>query len=57
MKFWDTSAILPLLLEEKNSRAILGLLHADPDVIVWCLCEVEIESGISSRMREGLSRR
>ena len=56
MKFWDTSAIHPLLLEEKNSEAILGLLHADPDVIVWCLCEVEIESGISRRMREGLSR-
>ena len=56
MKFWDTSAILPLLLEEKNSEAILGLLHADPDVIVWCLCEVEIESGISHRMREGFSR-
>ena len=56
MKFWDTSAILPLLLEETNTGAILELLHADPDVIVWCLSEVEIESGISRRVREGLPR-
>lgn len=55
MKFWDTSAILPLLLEEKNSEAILELVHADPAVIVWCLSEVEIESGIARRMPEGLS--
>ena len=55
MKFWDSSAILPLLLEEKISAPLLGLLHADPAVIVWCLSEVEIESGIARRMREGLA--
>ncbi len=56
MKFWDSSALLPLLLEEKNSATILGLLHADPAAIVWCLSEVEIESGIARRMREGLAK-
>lgn len=54
MKFWDSSAVVPLLLEENRSKAILELLRADPAVIVWCLCEMEIESAIARRMREGL---
>ena len=56
MNFWDSSAVVPLLVEEKRSAAILKLLHADPAVIVWCLSEVEIESAIVRRVREGLPR-
>jgi predicted nucleic acid-binding protein len=54
VNFWDSSAVVPLLLEENRSTAILKLLRADPAVIVWCLCEVEIESAIARRVREGL---
>ena len=57
MKFWDSSAVLPLLIEEGRSADILEFLHQDPVLVVWCLCEVEIESAISRRIREGLSRR
>lgn len=56
MKFWDSSAILPLLLEEDRSAAILKILRADPGVIVWCLSEVEIESAIALRVREGMTK-
>jgi hypothetical protein len=54
MKFWDSSALLALLLEERRSAAVLAILHNDPDAAVWCLTEVEIESGLAGRCREGL---
>ncbi len=57
MNFWDSSAILPLLLEEERSAAILKILHADPGVVVWCLSEVEIESAIARRVREGMPKK
>lgn len=55
MKYWDSSALMPLLLEERRSGAMLALLHADPLVIVWCLSQAEIESALARRVREGLS--
>jgi hypothetical protein len=54
MRFWDSSALLALLLEEQRSSPVLALLHEDPQIAVWCLTEVEMESGIARRLREGL---
>jgi uncharacterized protein len=54
MKFWDSSAILALLLRERRSAETLALLRDDPSLTVWCLCRVEIASGIARRRREGL---
>ena len=55
MRFWDTSAILPILFEEASSKAILALYRADADLTVWCLTDVEIAASIARRSREGLS--
>ncbi len=57
MNFWDSSAILPLLLDEERSSAALKILHGDLGMIVWCLCEVEFESAISRRVREGMTKK
>jgi hypothetical protein len=57
MKFWDTSALLSLLLEERHSAVVEALLRDDAGVAVWCLTEVEIESGLSRRVRQGLARK
>jgi predicted nucleic acid-binding protein len=57
MKFWDSSAIVPLLVQEVNSPSMQELVCQDPDLIVWYGTRVELESAINRRLREGsLSR-
>jgi hypothetical protein len=54
MKFWDSSAIFPLLLEEMGSSNVIGLYEDDPEQTVWCLTEVELTSALARRIREGM---
>lgn len=54
MKFWDSSAVLALLLKEKGSSETLKVYREDPDQTVWCLTEVEVASALSRRLREGM---
>lgn len=54
MKFWDSSAVLALLLKEKGSSEALKVYREDPDQTVWCLTEVEVASALSRRVREGM---
>lgn len=56
MKYWDTSAILPLLIEEKQTGAIEPVYREDPAQTVWCLTDVEIGAALSRRSREGLAQ-
>ncbi len=53
MRFWDASAIVPLLVNETGSPAIETLFREDPGQVVWCLTEVEISSALARRDREG----
>lgn len=53
MIFWDSSALVPLLLEEPDSERRRTLLRADPGVAVWWGTPVECESAIQRRTREG----
>ena len=53
VRFWDSSAIVPLVLEEAGSAEVLRLLQEDSDLIVWCLAEVEVSSALARRQREG----
>lgn len=53
MKYWDSSAILPLLLEEPRTSAVQALYEEDPILSVWCLTEVEVASALARRSREG----
>lgn len=53
MKFWDSSAILPLLVEEPQSLAREELLGADPEMAAWFSTPVECCSALMRRMREG----
>lgn len=53
MRFWDSSAILPLILDEDQREALLKLLEDDPVVLVWWAASVECASAISRREREG----
>lgn len=53
MIFWDSSALVALLVTEPNSSARLLQLQADPQMAVWWSTPVEIESAIQRRLREG----
>ncbi len=54
MKFWDTSAVVPLLLEEPGRERALSLLRADPVVWVWWGTPIEAVSAVARHEREGL---
>ena len=54
MKFWDSSAIIPLCLKEKMSEAMKGLLKNDEDIVVWWSTRIECLSALSRRQREGV---
>jgi uncharacterized protein len=53
VKFWDSSALVPLLLEEELTAAIRKLFLGEPGVIVWWGTAVECASAVSRLEREG----
>ena len=53
MKFWDSSAIVPLVVQENETEAMRALLRADRDVVVWALTGVEVISALWRRARSG----
>lgn len=55
MRFWDASAIVPLVFGEPGSELIKALYDRDRPQTVWCLTGVEVASALARRAREGLS--
>ncbi len=53
MKFWDSSAIVPLLVPEQESKALGVLLEKDPDLLVWTLTPTEVLSALFRKLRLG----
>lgn len=53
MKFWDSSAVIPVLFEEAASGTVRNLLAADRLMHVWWGTELECVSAIARREREG----
>jgi len=54
MIFWDSSALVALIMEEPASKRRLRQLQEDPVILVWWGTPVECESAIQRRLREGL---
>src|SRR6185437_222914 len=54
MRFWDASAIMPLLVAEPTRERLIALLDEDPEVLAWWGTPVEIASALARREREGL---
>lgn len=52
MRFWDSSAITPLLVGEADSSQREDQLRDDPELLVWFGTPAEIESAICRRERE-----
>jgi uncharacterized protein len=54
MKFWDASAIVPLLVAELTHESLMQILREDPVVLVWWGTPTECVSALARREREGL---
>jgi predicted nucleic acid-binding protein len=46
VKFWDTSALVPLVVDEPGTKAVRDLLAEDHDVMIWTLTSVELLSAL-----------
>lgn len=56
MKFWDSSAIVPLLVQESKSTLIRSLGGEDTSFVLWWGTTVEISSALARCVREGSLR-
>lgn len=52
MKFWDSSALLPLLIVEAGSAAMNRVLAEDSEMAVWWGTPTECWSALARRERE-----
>ena len=52
MRFWDTSAIIPLFIAEQGSARAKTWYKEDPEIIIWTLTRVELLSAVARRQRE-----
>ena len=53
MRFWDSSALVPLLVAEDTSEAIERLFRDEESVAVWWGTEVECASALARLERTG----
>ncbi len=53
MRFWDSSALVPLLVNEDESGIRAGQLLEDATLAVWWGTSVECESALQRRVRDG----
>jgi hypothetical protein len=53
MRFWDSSALIPLLVDEVASAGARALLDADHDVAAAWTTEIECASAVARLLREG----
>ena len=56
MKFWDSSAVIPLLVPEAMSGSMRKLYEGDPVMVAWWATEIECTSAIARRQRFGRLR-
>lgn len=57
MRYWDASALVPLIVAEPGTELVRSWLEADSEIVTWAWTRVEITSAIERRTREGaLSR-
>jgi uncharacterized protein with PIN domain len=52
--FWDSSAVVPLLVPEPRSPVLTKLLGTDREPAMWWSSPVECQSALHRRRREGV---
>src|SRR5438445_13344710 len=51
VRFWDSSAVVPLVLAEAATNRVRGWLREDPGVGAWTFTRVEVLSALARRRR------
>jgi hypothetical protein len=54
VKFWDASAIVPLLVKEARTSFLQALARRDSDMLAWWGSQVECASALARLEREAL---
>lgn len=54
MKYWDSSALVPLLVKQARTVQMQALYRKNPEVLTWWGTRVECASAIARLEREGL---
>src|SRR6266571_5978629 len=54
LKYWDTSALVPLIIDEPRTPFVQQLVRDDPDMVVWWGTEIECVSAIARAERDAL---
>ncbi len=52
MRFWDSSALLPLVVREATSKTVLSTYNADPSVVAWWGTHIECASALTRLERD-----
>jgi predicted nucleic acid-binding protein len=50
--FWDSSALVPTVVEEPSSARVLDALRKDPDPAIWWGTPVECHSALRRHLRQ-----
>ena len=53
MRFWDSSALIPMMIGESTTAAVVELFRQDHGLVVWWATPVECISAIARRERTG----
>ncbi len=53
MRYWDTSALVPLVIAEAETERMRSLVEEDPHVVTWAWTSVELASAVERRARQG----
>ncbi|MEO8480256.1 MAG: type II toxin-antitoxin system VapC family toxin [Gemmatimonadota bacterium] len=54
MRFWDSSALVPLCLQQPRSQPARALFAEDAEMVVWWGSAIECSSAVARLHREGL---
>ena len=54
MRFWDSSAVIPLLVRQAASPQADRWLSDDHAIAIWTLTPVEVVSALRRLLREGI---
>ena len=54
MRFWESSAVVPLVVREPATDIVAKLYATDAGLLVWCLTPVEVWSAVCRRRRDSI---
>ncbi len=56
VRFWDTSALVPLIIDEPITKAARDLVAHDENIVIWTMTSVELLSALGrlGRLSDGL---